>query len=52
MVMIGVLLQIHPSGIAGVVACGMADELMAEILGALLEILLAHHKRKVKMNKV
>jgi hypothetical protein len=43
MAMIGVLLQIYPSGIGGMVACGMAGELMAEILGALLEILLAHH---------
>ena len=50
MVMNGVLFQIYPLCIAGVVACGMADELKAEILDALLEILLAHHKRRVKRN--
>ena len=48
----GVLLQMYPSCIAGAVACGMADELMAEIVGALLEILLAHHKRRVKRSKL
>jgi hypothetical protein len=48
----GVLLHIYQSCIAGVVACGMADDLSAEILGALLEILLAHHKRRVKRNIV
>ena len=52
MAMSGVLLQIYPSCIAGAVACGMADELVAEIVGALLEILLAHHKRRVKRNEI
>ena len=45
-------LQVYPSVIAGVVACGMTEELMTEILGSLLEILLAHRKRRMRRNKV